>query len=374
MTNNKYLYIGGFELPDKNAAAHRVLSNGKALKETGLEVIFLGVNRTLGESDILNTVKEVEGFKTYELRYPEGIFQWFNYLTSIESIVKVIYTNNIQNIICYNLPSIVLKRLMMFCRVNNFKIYGDVTEWYSTKGRSLPNKILKGLDTFYRMAILHKKLDGLIVISTFLEKYYAEYVNNIICIPVLSDLEDVKWVNNYQKSQEILQLVYAGNPGKKENLDLMVSSLEYITRKVKLDVIGINEEEFLNTYPRFKKSKITSKVSFHGRLSHEVSLDFVKKANYTFFLRDNDIVSNAGFPTKLVESVSCGTPVITNKTSNISDYINSQINGVLLDALDPPYVAEVIDNLKLEMKVEKETFDYRQFSKQPVFKSFFSNS
>ena len=31
MEKGTILYIGGFELPDKNAAAHRVLSNGKIL-------------------------------------------------------------------------------------------------------------------------------------------------------------------------------------------------------------------------------------------------------------------------------------------------------------------------------------------------------
>ena len=37
------LYVGGFELPDKNAAAHRVLSNGKLLRDLGYEVSFVGI-------------------------------------------------------------------------------------------------------------------------------------------------------------------------------------------------------------------------------------------------------------------------------------------------------------------------------------------
>ena len=39
------LYVGGFELPDKNAAAHRVINNAKILRELGYRVIFCGVDR-----------------------------------------------------------------------------------------------------------------------------------------------------------------------------------------------------------------------------------------------------------------------------------------------------------------------------------------
>ena len=35
------LYIGGFELPDKNAAAHRVVGIAKGLKTLGYNVVFL---------------------------------------------------------------------------------------------------------------------------------------------------------------------------------------------------------------------------------------------------------------------------------------------------------------------------------------------
>ena len=41
MKGKKILYIGGFELPDKNAAAQRVVGNSYILKNLGYEIIFL---------------------------------------------------------------------------------------------------------------------------------------------------------------------------------------------------------------------------------------------------------------------------------------------------------------------------------------------
>ena len=43
----KVLYIGGFELPDKNAAAHRVISNAFLLRELGYEVSFIGISEDI---------------------------------------------------------------------------------------------------------------------------------------------------------------------------------------------------------------------------------------------------------------------------------------------------------------------------------------
>ena len=44
-TKKAILYIGGFELPDKNAAAQRVVANGKLFTELGYSVYYIGVLR-----------------------------------------------------------------------------------------------------------------------------------------------------------------------------------------------------------------------------------------------------------------------------------------------------------------------------------------
>ena len=48
------------------------------------------------------------------------------------------------------------------------------------------------------------------------------------------------------------------------------------------------------------------------------------------FLRDDNRVTKAGFPTKFVESISAGVPVITNKTSDLEYHLKNGENGFLL--------------------------------------------
>ena len=56
------LYIGGFELPDKNAAAHRVVANGKALRELGYSVVFFDSNRECNKfKNRLSPIQEFGG-------------------------------------------------------------------------------------------------------------------------------------------------------------------------------------------------------------------------------------------------------------------------------------------------------------------------
>ncbi len=362
MSDGVILYIGGFELPDKNAAAHRVLSNAKILRQLGKKVVFIGVDQSLDfEYDILKTRSEVQGFESYAVPYPKKNINWIKYLTNIKNYIEICNTmRNVEMIILYNFQAIAMHRLMNYCKRNSIKCCADITEWRSAKGESLGYRILKDSDTWYRMHFLNKRMDSLIVISSYLERYYSK-CKNVVNIPVLVDCMEKKWKNTYDKSTDKLRLVYAGNPGRKDRLDKLIEALDGINRKYCLDIIGITAEQYLNYYPNHKALIDNENICFHGRLSHLDALDFVKKANYSCFLREDDRVSKAGFPTKFVEAISSGTPVLTNKTSNLTDFISEGMNAILLDSFSKKEMKAIIANIPYTIDVEKEKFDYRNY-------------
>ena len=45
MTKGTIIYMGNYELPDKNAAAHRVMNNGKIFTALGYQAAYLGIVR-----------------------------------------------------------------------------------------------------------------------------------------------------------------------------------------------------------------------------------------------------------------------------------------------------------------------------------------
>jgi len=323
------LYLGGFELPDKNAAAHRVINNAKALKKLGYNVFFIGVKRN--QKEIISEVKNYEGFYYWSIKKPHNLISWFKYIISIKKEIALINKNNIEinKFILYNYPSLKMFKIMKYAK-NNIEIYSDITERYGLSSLKI-HDIIKFFDSEFRIRILNKKTNGNICISSYLFNLY----NNKKClIPPLVDLSDEKW--NISKTQKKRNISYVGSPGKKDNLALIVKyflKIKEISNISPLTIVGITEEEFYKSNKELLdyRNKISSFVKFLGRVNHNKAIEIVKESSFTIFFREVNMVSKAGFPTKFVESISCGTPVITNKTSDLNKYLIEGKNGFFID-------------------------------------------
>lgn len=336
----RILYMGGFELPDKNAAAQRVMANAKVLHKIGFEVILIGVSKSIENgSPFFASKNEYDGFEYYSISYPNDFISWINYLFQID----IYHISNFKptHIIAYNFPSFGLSKLIEFGKKKNVKIIGDVTEWYLGQG-NLIKKLIKEIDVFYRMKILHFKLDGLIVISDFLEKYYSVKHNNVINIPPLVNLELPKWPKEIikKRANEKIKIIYAGSPGlgNKDRIDWIIKNICDLVQIEKLNlelkIIGISQEQYFTLFKKTNEEiKINSCVVFLGRMEHSEVLKEVNNADFQLFLRESNLSNNAGFPTKFAESISCGTPVITNPTSNLSSFLTEGKSGFLLDSI-----------------------------------------
>lgn len=359
MSKGIVLYIGGFELPDKNAAAHRVLANAKAIRDNGYEVVLVGVSRSIQKNESF----EVQGFKSYNLRYPTTSVEWLSYLTSIKEVKKIISKEKIDTIICYNYQAVPLYRLMSYAKSNNLKIFGDCTEWYEPSGNPI-FIALKSFDVNFRMKYLQSRLDGLIVISDYLENYYKkEGVKNCINIPPLVDLSEQKWLplSLENKINENFNFIYSGSPGTgtKDRLDLIIESLKYFYtqegRNLTFNIVGITKEYYVEN---FNKGNVLSSdynfIQFHGRITHLESIKLLKEADYSIFFRENNLTNTAGFPTKFVESISAGTPVITNASSNVENYFSkeNEFIGFLVRELN---FQEIKSALQKALFLDKET-------------------
>ncbi len=272
---NTIIYIGGFELPDKNAAAQRVIGNAKALRDIGYEVVFVDIDKDTHES-ILNTKNEIYGFIRYSMQYTN------KRLVSIADFKLVFseYGSSICAIIAYNYPSVALSKMRKFCKLQNVKIIADCTEWYGAQGKNFIKMIIKGMDSFFRMNVIQPKLDGIITISRYLENYYKEKIPTI-CVPPLVDLSDIKWATKEEKKRNEVRIVYAGNPGMhKDKVNRMVEALAKINRHDTIfEIIGITKSDFLEYYPNEKKSvqMLGDRINFRGRISHECVIKAIKQ-------------------------------------------------------------------------------------------------
>lgn len=353
MKLGEVVYVGGFILPDKNAAAQRVIGIAKILREIGYKVSFLSETK----SNDTKLKQEYFGFESYSYKSSGGIKKLFD----IQYIIDYVLNNQqVVAIIAYNFPALALLNLTKFCRKKGIFCFGDITEWYGTKGKSFLYKIIKGIDTCIRMRVANKKLDGCIVISKYLEKYYKRFLP-IIKLPPLVDKAESKWNVGCDEAHDDIRFVYAGSPSaEKERLDVIVEAIKYLLKEheVKLYIIGITEKEYEKIY----KSKCDSKkVIFLGKVVHLEAVRYVSKCDYSIFVRDRNRVTQAGFPTKFVESISCGVPVITNDNSCVKDYLINGKNGILIN--DKNILQELVKIIieKRRIEVQSDLFDYRNY-------------
>ena len=384
MLNKQILYIGGFELPDKNAAAHRVIANGKLLKDLGYEVIFYGISKENSITYFNNSYK-IFGFECYARNYPKNIKQQLRMLINIDDYIRVIIKySNIDTVICYNMPSLPLYRLKLYCNKREIRIISDCTEWYksSIKGNLLIG-IIKRFDSFLRMRFIHLKLDGIIAISEFLFDFYAKKGIKTIKIPPLIDIYDKKWETSFHEGNKNIEIVYAGGAFSlkdsyvKDRLDIVVMALSHLKTeglRFSFNVVGCTLDDFRKFYPGLIKNLdvLDQDITFFGRVNHEEAIKLIKKADYSIFLRDENIVTKAGFPTKFVESITCGTPVLTNRNSNVSDFMVESKNGYFIDLFSLETIYKTMNtalsvnpsNL-LKMKIhtyKSQIFDYRKYT------------
>lgn len=364
----KVLYIGGFCMPDGNAAAQRVLGVAKALHQSGFDIRFSGLSRNINipETGVIN------GFDYINYPYPSSSIKWIKYLFGRDSAISEIKNYQPVIVILYNHPAFAVEHITRFCHNNGIKVIADVTEWYEPDGNMIFNAI-KGYDTSRRMRKSHLKVDGLICISSYLTEFYRRQGLKVIEIPPLVDIYQPKWHQNIEPHNEEVRIVYAGSPGStKDRLDLILDALDEIIptidTQIRFDIIGITQEQYIATW---EDNKHRGYVSFNGRRPHNEVIKKLLEADYQIFLRPDNLPNLAGFPTKFVETITSRTLPITNLSSNLRDYLIDGKNGFVIDSFKRNSIRKAIERaLRLsreEIDILKENlkpgqFDFRLYT------------
>lgn len=365
MKKGTVICVGNFELPDKNAASHRVVNNAKLFALSGYNTVFLGARR---EGEYFSGIRELHNdtpFRMFEQSYPATTKQWFIQMFDIANIKKLISLfPDTAAVLLYNTQFSTLKAVKKSLKKTEIKLLYDCTEWNSfTEGNFIKRKI-KSFDSGLVENRLSGVPDGIIAVSSLMEKKYAGCP--LIKLPPLVDTDEKIWhreneENNIKNGRFVFY--YAGSPSNKERLDVALEAFSALpAEKCEMRIAGITKEQFCSFYPEKKRYGDSENVSFLGRVSHEEAVKGILSSDCCVFIRENSRRNSAGFPTKFAEAFTCGVPVITTDVSDISEYADDTC-VLLKDAL--PETAEKamrgIMNAGSEKSGLRTTFDYRSF-------------
>jgi len=359
------VYYGNFELPDKGASAHRVVSNGKIFQALGYRVVFLGTNQT---SDYFEGVKQTDFDKNmFEECYPNTTKRWMKYVfdaANIEQLVGML--EDVKLIIAYNLPYFKFNNIKKLSNRLGVSATYDCTEWNGYAEGNIAKRLFKKIDLFQIKDFLASKADGMIVISKTMEQYYRN--KHIILIPPLVDIEDAIWHQKNEGKKEKFEFCYAGDLGVKEALDKVIAAFDNLhNENAILRIIGLRKQDVCEMYPELAAVAQNKNILFMGRLSHEETVKYVRNCDCYVFLRYNNPRNQAGFPTKFAEAYSCGVPIITTNVSDIAEYMKSADNGVLLEGIQEAEITDAMRNIiseNIDNKELRKVFDYRNYTQK----------
>lgn len=352
------IYLGNFDRPELNAAGKRVYGNALVFCNLGYKVILIGKN---GSRDIKYPMSYGENIAFYS--FPDyGLFCINKYIKYINGIIAK--EGKPEYIIRYGSPCLAEfdRRLILFCKKKKIKLIADVVDWLPSNGNNIIFNILKRIDTYLEKGVFNTKSDGIIAISSYLSKYYEKRGCRTVILPPI--------VPEYKKNRSdnvFIHVVYAGIPFRfgrriknitevKDRLDLAVKGIAGVINRglpVKFDIYGVSKEQYLIAYPDDARiiQPDDTQIQFCGEKSMETVQKAINNADFTILLRERNRATMAGFPTKIVESLSCGTPVITTNTSDLEQYIVNMKTGFFIDISKEE---EVIDELIKIFSYKKE--------------------
>lgn len=352
MKNNKcIIYIGDFDFRNENVQSHLVKNNGKMLNNLEYIIAYIGINRNaITFSEVADMFPlDLEGNSYLELPNTlniMGLFKCKEICRTIISYIDMIQEKYIvEFVISYQAPtySTILKKVAKWCLKNNAKYIVNCADLPVFDSQPFIKRIVMKINWHYMHKINKKNADGVISVSRYIEDFYKKDGRKSVIIPPLFDESILQQAST--ECNSIPTFLYAGTPfavldhqvstaGMKDRLDKVIDlflELSQRNTKYKFIVIGITKYNYLTCVPRHaEKLSCESKIEFWGRLNHFETLLELAKSDFMINYRDKNLMTEAGMSTKVVESVSVGTPVIINQTGDTFDYLDEGVSGFKL--------------------------------------------
>lgn len=344
------VYIGDFDLRNENVQAHLVRNNGKILNSLDFDVEYIGINRN--ESSF----RTVDSFPP--LRFDDSNYLELPYTLSISGLHKVpeicrriidrldtiSKKHGISYVITYQSPTyaVAIKRIAAWCKKRKVPYLVNCADLPTFELQSPVKKAVMKMNWAYLHKVNKKYADGIIAVSRYIDDFYKKPNRESVIIPPLFGTDDIDLTT---LENDIPTFIYAGTPfvithreatpgGMKDRLDKVIDLFLLLSDagvNYRFRIVGIEKNDYLDGVPRHAAAlSDETRIEFCGRMSHGETLQAVSQADFSINYRDENLMTKAGFSTKIVESVSVGTPVIINPISDTFLYLKDGKDGFSL--------------------------------------------
>lgn len=330
--------------PRGDAGANRILFMAKALQETGWDVFVISIGR--------NEEKYYErscGCYVYEgVKYKNIDVSSNRFLRMVQhnfldgkNAVKMMQSLNISSddvIMLYSSLYSFSSAVISFANSTKCKVACDIVEWHQPfqfKGGERGLRYMAYKKFFEELV---PKTKNVIVISECLDRHFSSVGCHSTVIPIYVDTDNRKpWRREIDSSH--LNLIYPGNPYRKDDLLSMLQAIEMLDdvekEYVRFHLTGVSKSLLYSSVPGNERLLDVlvdrGTVLIHSWMEYDELLKLYQKIDFALLARPVNKVTEANFPSKVPELMSKGIPVITNRVGDIVQYLDDGEDAILYD-------------------------------------------
>lgn len=334
--------------PYGDAGATRLHYLAKLFELNGYTPTIVGIKSFPEENKIYEEIVDGISYRYFKSHNRYYYSQMKKYLEECFSIGAILV---------YSIPIRPLLFLRKYAQKKNIPIIHDSVEWYSKSEFRYPYLSYEYLRKELYNRFLIDKSFKVIGISKYLCNHFSKRKIDTVRIPVILDLKDSKIEKKI--NDEFVNIAYIGGYApKKDQIAVFIKS--YISleskykEKIHMSFIGMNIDQVAALAEIEQESlEVMKSIKCYGRLKREKLLEIMQEVDYTILIRDpEERYAQAGFPTKVVESLAAATPVIANITSDLGLYLKDGVNSFVLESVDSDYISHFLISLSEQMQFE----------------------
>lgn len=324
----RILFITSFAFPEHDAGATRVTMLARALRSRGHEVELCGV----GDATIF------DGFECRSLNpfRSNKVLNWLAYrMLGINAAVYVRRNlSRFDAVIASFLPAAATDKIKKLCHDSGVTFGVDCTEWFSPEEFPQGEKDSSYLDHVRLMTEVIDSSVRVIAISGYLERYFRDKGCPVLRVPSILDYETLVPDSVASPAEDSVSIMYAGSPGRKDSLWMILEAIGLLSEasleKLSFDFYGVGQSDLKKYMP--SHGEIPPYVRAHGRVPRSEVIAALRKSDFTVLMRDPEKrFAQAGMPTKVTESLGCGTPVIANITSDLAEHLQDGVDSIVVE-------------------------------------------
>ena len=314
------------------AALNRVLALIKGLDEEGVrgELVFVYPDFQQSRANVeyhnftINYLWESHPIKNKVIKILRSFIDVSNYIKSLKEGADVIVMESLY--------------IYQFLHQKKLKVYHERTEH--------PDVVrLSPLLLQFIYLKECKKLNGMIVISTALQKYFKGM--GIPKVEIVNMVVDSTRFEHLKKSQDREKYIaYCGTASNnKDGVDRLIKAFSIFDQKVagyKLYIIGKapSKDDEAGNLRLVDSLKLKSKVVFMGIVDASKMPQLLYDAEIVALARPDSLQARCGFPTKLGEYLLSGNPVVVTDVGDIPKFLKNKETALLSQSDDIDAFAE----------------------------------